>query len=92
MTPKELCDLASKINSAVPGLTKTYLPSSFCDDVYENDGMGQIQTLTEAASMMLGRVDAFLENCFGHPSEDLLLEIRDTLSKFVITTLPGAKA
>jgi hypothetical protein len=100
MTPRELCDLASKINAAVPGLVP---------DIEARPGtIGCIHVTgsaieTElAAAMMLGRVWAKRWTLFeilandtatesDHRAFEVLSDAMDVLGPYVATALPGEK-
>jgi len=84
MTPRELCDLAAKINSAVPGLVP-----DFQQGMTGIHHVNRLFETHEAAAMMLGRVWTWMEN----ESCDMeIVKCRSDLEKYVATTLPGANA
>ena len=99
MTPKELCDLAAKINAAVPGLVPemnwnqeetwghTYVV------LYGRNG--DIIDKDDAAAMMLGRCWVWRrENIPANKQQawDVISEAIETLADAVATTLPKGAA
>lgn len=90
MTPKELCDIAAKINAAVPGLVPDMRPNEFEPEVDPSVRIGfELRRMPDAAAMMLGRVWAHM-----YINEKRFSELRQyehQLTRYVATTLPGAK-
>lgn len=92
MTPRELCDLAAKINAAVPGLVKDYQPNAHGLVFYVGQEM---RSLPDAAAMMLGRCIAWMEENMHDlmgPTRQTIVSAYRTLREYVATTLPGARA
>lgn len=102
MTPRELCDLAEKINAAVPGLVYDFRPDH--TDVYWVDRPlnRRYFSVIDAAAMMLGRLrvaeEVIEEKMRGEDVDDklwnVLMELDKcggVLHKYVASTLPGAK-
>ena len=95
MTPKELCDIAAKINAAVPGLVPDfkeigrYLPVLYDQHERRWDE-------ADAAAMMLGRCWAWVRRRGDDDPPDMalvaIMECYVALRDYVQSTLPGAKA
>jgi len=107
MTPRELCELAARINAAVPGLVPRFErdidgdPPRYQEYIFVDD---DDNTYTEAfaAAMMLGRVVAArramsdrlildMATPSDHELRPILQGFAMELSSYVATTLPGAK-
>ncbi len=97
MTPRELCDLASKINAAVPGLVPDFITTDRDTRVYVGHPISEGMPTAYAAAMMLGMVTVAREQMDEASTIDdiekrsVLVKAECELWKYVATTLPGAK-
>lgn len=98
MTPKELCDIAAKINAAVPGLVPPYEVGEAFHDKYvaTRDRHGwEYNPLPGAAALMLGLCWAWVRRRGDDDPPDMalvaIMECYVALRDYVQSTLPGAK-
>ena len=100
MTPKELCDIAAKINAAVPGLVPPYEVGEAFHDKYvaTRDRHGwEYNPLPGAAALMLGLCWAWTQANEAIETGATIESFREVwhcaykLLDYVATTLPGAK-
>ena len=95
MTPKDLCDLAAKINAAVPGLVHTFDTNSGYPDYVMDRTTCDVYTPPDAAAMTLGRCWAWVRRRGDDDPPDMalvaIMECYVALRDYVQSTLPGAK-
>jgi len=99
MTPKDLCDLAKRINAVEPGLVPELKVLPGWTDVismHASDGNGYVYLKTASiAAMTLGRCWAWVRRRGDDDPPDMalvaIMECYVALRDYVQSTLPGAK-